>query len=119
MQLSIHNSLNMKRTYLDAYEFYKKRYHDNIILFHVGCEYLAFEDDGVVVSKANNDSISYFKDENGGSFYSFDEDNLRAMLYRLRVLYDLPVTLIEYRNENGMFDVPKVKQIMQDMKDDY
>lgn len=41
------------------------------------------------------------------------------MCYKLRNIAQLPVTVVEYRDSTGSFTVPKVKQILQDMEDDY
>lgn len=33
----------MKHEYLEAYEFYKRQYPNNVILFHIGCVYVNFD----------------------------------------------------------------------------
>lgn len=108
----------MKEDYSAAYEFYKRQYPNSVILFHIGYSYYAFESDAYVVADLDSFSIFYSREEDY-CWYDFHQYKLDVMCYKLRNIAELPVTVVEYRNNIGSFDVPKVKQILQDMEDDY
>lgn len=50
--------------------------------------------------------------------YRFPENKLMDVLQKLQDT-GLSVHIIEYRNANGEFVIPKVKQILDDMEADY
>ena len=104
----------MKKEYLAAYEFYKRQYHNNCILFHIGNKYLAFEEDVSTISRICRRFI-WHKDY---SWCEFLQEMLEDTCYKLSI-NNIPVTIVDYRNSFGVFDIPKVKQIMQDIEDDY
>ena len=108
----------MKEEYLEAYEFYKRQYPSSIILFHIGNGYYAFEDDAFVVAETDGFSVLYSHEEQY-HWYDFCQDELEAVCDKLRNIAQKPVTVVEYRNSLGSFDIPKVKQILQDIWDDY
>lgn len=108
----------MKENYLTAYEFYKRQYPGGVILFHVSNGYYAFEDDAFVVADVDGYSVLYNREEHY-HWYDFHQDELETMCYKLRNIAQISVTIVDYRNSQGSFDVPKVKQILQDMEDDY
>ena len=108
----------MKEDYLAAYEFYKRQYPNSVILFHIDNGYYAFESDAFVVADIDGFSVLYNREEDY-HWYDFHQDELEAMCYKLRNIAELPVTVVEYRDSTGSFTVPKVKQILQDMEDDY
>lgn len=101
----------MKHEYLEAYEFYKRQYPNNVILFHIGCVYVNFD----TMVNVGGYLCSRGWDR---QWRCFHQNKLEEILLGLRK-YNIPVTVVEYRNEQGSFDVPKVKQILQDMEDDY
>lgn len=108
----------MKEDYLAAYEFYKRQYPNSVILFHIGEGYYAFESDAYVMAELDGFSIIYSREEDY-HWYDFHQSELETMCYKLRNIAELPVTVVEYRDSAGSFTVPKVKQILQDMEDDY
>lgn len=108
----------MKTEYLESYEFYKRQYPDSVVLFRIGSGYYAFEDDAFVVAEAGGLAVSY-NQEGRYHWHGFHQDELEAVCYNLRNFAQVPVTVMEYRNSQGAFDIPKVKQILQDMEDDY
>lgn len=109
----------MKEDYLAAYEFYKRQYPNSVILFHIGEWYCAFESDAyVMMVYLDGYSIGY-SSEGGYHWCDFHQSELEVMCNKLRNMANLPVTVVEYRNSQGSFDIPKVKQILQDMEDDY
>lgn len=108
----------MKKEYLEAYEFYKRQYPHSVILFHIGNGYYAFEDDAFVVAEIDGFSVLYSYEERY-HWYDFHQDELEVMCGKLRNIAQIPVTVVDYRNSQGSFDIPKVKQILQDMEDDY
>lgn len=89
-----------------------------MILFHIGMGYYAFEDDAYVVADIDGFSVLYSREE-GYHWYDFHQGELEAMCDKLRNIAELPVTVVEYRDSQGSFVIPKVKQILQDMEDDY
>ncbi len=107
----------MKHEYIEAYEFYKRQYPGNVILFHIGAGYYAFEDDSFVVADIDGYSISYSR-EDDYHWYDFYQDELEEMLLTMRKV-EISVTVVEHRDSDGSFNVPKVKQILQDIEDDY
>lgn len=108
----------MKEDYLAAYEFYKRQYPNSVILFHIGNGYYAFESDAYAVADVDGFSVLHNR-EDGYFWYDFHQDELDAMCYKLRNIAELPITVVEYRDNTGSFTIPKVKQILQDMEDDY
>lgn len=108
----------MKEDYLAAYEFYKRQYPNSVILFHIGEGYYAFESDAYVMAELDGFSIAYSREEDY-HWYDFHQSELEVMCNKLRDIAEFPVTVVEYRNSQGSFDIPKVKQILQDMEDDY
>jgi len=104
----------MKHEYLEAYEFYKRQYPNNVILFHIGCAYINFD----MIANIGGNSITVCSRGWGRHWYCFHQKELEKILFTLRKR-NIPVTVVEYRNEQGSFDIPKVKQILQDMEDDY
>ena len=108
----------MKEDYLAAYEFYKRQYPGGVVLFHIGNGYCALEDDAFVVADVDGDSVLYNREE-CYFWYDFHQDELETMCYKLRNIAQIPVTIVDCRNSQGSFDVPNVKQILQDMEDDY
>lgn len=108
----------MKSEYLEAYEFYKRQYPEHIILFHIKDNYCALEDDAGVVAKINSSSVLYNSKE-GYCWSNFNQNKLQLVCDKLKNIAHVPVTVIDYRNDQGSFDIPKVKQILQDMEDDY
>lgn len=108
----------MKEDYLAAYEFYKRQYPGSVILFHIGNCYCVFEDDAFIVAEVDGYSVLYNCEDNY-HWYDFHQDELEVMCYKLRNIAQRPVTVVDYRNSKGSFDIPKVKQIIQDMEDDY
>lgn len=107
----------MKKEYLEAYEFYKGQHPGNIILFHIGYGYYAFEDDAFVVSEIDGCSVLYNIEE-CYYWYDFHQNELMMMCNKLRAA-NFSLTVVDYRNSQGSFDIPKVKQILQDIEDDY
>lgn len=108
----------MKEDYLAAYEFYKRQHPDSIILFHIINGYYAFEDDAFIVADIDGYSVMYSHEE-GYHWYDFHQDELEVMCYKLRNDGLFPVIIVDYRDSNGEFNIPKVKQILQDIEDDY
>lgn len=108
----------MKKIYLEAYEFYKRQHPGCVILFHIGNSYYAFEDDAFVVADAVCLAVLYDPEEKY-HWYDFHQDELEMTCYMLRNKFNQPVTTVDYRDEDGSFNIPKVKQILQDMEDDY
>lgn len=109
----------MKEDYLAAYEFYKRQYPNSVILFHIGEWYYAFENDAYVMQHYTDGCSIGYDNEGGYHWYDFHQSELEVMCNKLRNIAELPVTIVEYRNSQGSFDIPKVKQILQDMEDDY
>ena len=108
----------MKKEYLEAYEFYKRQHPGSVILFHMGNSYYAFENDAWIVAKMEECYAAYNYEEEY-YWYRFHQDALESMCSNLRNIAQTPVTVVDYRNSQGSFDIPKVKQILQDMEDDY
>lgn len=105
----------MNSVYFEAYDFYKKQYAPNLVLFHVGSRYEAYEDDAERLAQVLNNVVL---SRHQLRFCDFPEEALEEIILLL-LQADIPVSTIEYRNEQGSFSIPKVKQIMQDIEDDY
>lgn len=104
----------MKGFHIEAYQFYKKEY-AGIILFHVGKNYETYLDDALCLWKMEPPGTAH-QDKN--FMYRFPENKLTDILQRLGEM-GLSAYIIEYRNADGEFDIPKVKQILDDMEADY
>ncbi len=104
----------MKGFHIKAYQFYKKEY-AGIILFHVGKNYETYLDDALCLWEILLPGTEH-QDRN--SMYRFPENKLMDVLQKLQDT-GLSVHIIEYRNANGEFAIPKVKQILDDMEADY
>lgn len=104
----------IKGFHIEAYKFYKKEY-AGIILFHVGVNYEAYLDDALSVWKVRHPNVNPKSDI---TICRFSENKLMDVLQKLQE-QGLPVHIVEYRNSDGEFDVPKVKQIIEDMEADY
>ena len=108
----------MKKYYLEAYEFYKRQYLGNVILFHIDKSYRAFEDDAIILAAIDNKLACYITNQDG-RYYEVSQDRLEEMCHKLCNISEMSVTIVDYRNSQGVFDVPKVKQILADIEDDY
>lgn len=105
----------MDSLYFEAYRFYKKRYAQGLVLFHVGSQFEAYEDDAICLSKSFNAPL-YFHGQL--KYYRFPDDMLDEVVSHL-VQATIPVHIIEFRDSFGAFVVPKVNQVLKDMEDDY
>lgn len=109
----------MKNSILEAYDFYKRQYGCGIILFHIGQEYMAFKEDAMIVANLLEPRCIELPLVDDIPAYSFNQDLLDEMVEILYGKYGISFTIIEYRDENGSYCLPKVKQILQDIEDDY
>lgn len=96
--------------------FYRKSHANCVLLFHVGSEYIGYDDDAIVLSGLLNDKTIEHADNH--KLLKFPENQLEDVIHRL-VQSALPVSWVEYRDENGNYVLPKVKQVLADRKDDY
>lgn len=96
--------------------FYRKSYTNSVLLFHVGFSYVAYDNDAVIVNELLNDVIIEKIDNH--EQLKFPDDRLEDVILRL-AQNNIAVHWIDYRDENGNFVIPKVKQILSDMEDDY
>lgn len=108
----------MRKEYNEVYEFYKRQYQGHIVLFHIGDYYYAFNEDVKIVLKADRHlkRVDYEVDLVSVKFH---QNRLVDMWGKIHKITQAPITSIEYRNKSGVYDIPKVKQILQDMEDDY
>lgn len=111
----------MKEKYLKAYEFYKTQYPESVLLFHIGNSYYAFQSDACIVANIKECCLSCLSCNYKEDLYwcGCHQDQLENICSQLRKQARVAVTIVDYRNSQGSFDVPKVKQILQDMEDDY
>lgn len=92
---------------LKAYRFYKSLYANNMILFRIMRFFEAYEDDAIfLASFLQLSDVSYDID---AKIFRFDAERLDEVLRALKES-DVPVTIVSYRNTNGIFMVNKVKQ---------
>lgn len=101
--------------YYEVYDFYKKLYAEERILFHVNSNYVAICDDSHIVADVLKIPID--KSERI-DLCRFSDVLLEDAISKL-VQASVPIRIIEYRGISGQFEFPKVKQILQDMADDY
>lgn len=101
--------------YQEVYSFYKKRYTDGVVLFHIGTEMKAYFKDAKKVSEILSWNHRYPGDLLS---VSFQYSQLKPLLDRL-IHTGMTVHIVEYRNNNGDFVLPEVKQILRDIEDDY
>lgn len=105
----------MDNLYIEAYKFYKNEYAHGLVLFHIHSYFEAYEDDAVQLGTSLNLPIQL---KEGVKFCSFPDYELKNTLLFL-VQSDIPVKVIEYRDANGTFSIPKVKHILEDEEMDY
>lgn len=105
----------MKNLYQEVYRFYKERYPDGVVLFHIGTEMVAYFEDAVRVSDV---LCSPYRTPRDLVKASFQYASLARNLNRL-VRTGMAVHLVEYRDSNGVFTLPEVKQILSDTEADY
>lgn len=105
----------MNNLYIEAYCFYKKQYAPNIVLFHVASRFETYMDDAEYISRVLNLPMCSKCQMPCCGFPDIYLQDALTLLIRVGI----PVSIVEYRNKDGSFDVPKVKQILQDMEDDY
>ena len=101
----------MDNLYIEAYKFYKNDYAHGLVLFHIE----AYEDDAIQLGAVLNIPVHL---QEGVKFCSFPDYELENTLLFL-VQIGISVKTIEYRDENGVFAIPKVKQILDDIEADY
>ena len=96
--------------------FYRKTHANFVLLFHVDSYYMAFNDDAVILKELlNNVPI----EKVGHHIQLKFPDNELSNVIQLFAQRTIPVKWIEYRDDNGNFILPKVKQILADLEDDY
>ena len=105
----------MDNLYIEAYKFYKNDYAHGLVLFHIQSPFEAYEDDAIQLGAALNLPVHL---QEGVKFCSFPDYELENTLLFL-VQIGISVKTIEYRDENGVFAIPKVKQILDDIEADY
>ena len=98
----------MDNLYIEAYKFYKNDYAHGLVLFHIQSHFEAYEDDAIQLGAALNLPVHL---QEGVKFCSFPDYELENTLLFL-VQIGISVNTIEYRDENGVFAIPKVKQIL-------
>lgn len=105
----------MGNLYKKAYLFYKNLYANSLILFHIATEFQAYEDDAIYLAQILNEPVLYKHEIKCCSFPDYALEDMLLLLVQMNI----PVQVIEYRDSNGLFTVPKVKQIMDDILEDY
>ena len=106
----------MDNLYIEAYKFYKSEYAHGLVLFHIQSHFEAYEDDAIQLGAVLNLPVHL---QEGVKFCSFPDYELENILLFLQPLDRLSKLKIEYRDENGVFAIPKVKQILDDIEADY
>lgn len=100
----------------DALNYYRNIEHVNgLVLFHVKNCFVSYQDDAeklICLCDVNIDK------KDGLLSSSFPEEQLQTLLPKISD-YSKGVHIVEYRNEYGIFDIPKVKQILDDQGIDY
>lgn len=113
--------IEVRKELFEAYDYFKKKYNSDVILFHIGPNYYAIKSDVQFVAKADDCAAFYgdFENDDWYEWCGFSERDLKIMCYRLRHIASASVTIIDFRDEGGYFIVSKVKQIIKDMECDY
>ena len=91
----------MDNLYIEAYKFYKSEYAHGLVLFHIQSRFEAYEDDAIQL----------------GAVLNLPVHLQNTLLFLVQI--GISVKTIEYRDENGVFAIPKVKQILDDIEADY
>ena len=104
----------MDNLYIEAYKFYKSEYAHGLVLFHIQSYFEAYEDDAIQLGTVLNLPVHL---KEGVKFCGFPDYELENTLLFL-VQIGISVKTIEYRDENGIFSIPKVKQILDDIEVD-
>jgi len=100
----------------EVLRFYRKSHANCVLLFHIGSNYISYDNDAIVLSGLlNNKTIEHIDNHKQ---LKFPENQLEDVIHRL-VQNAIPVFWVEYRDDNGNFVLPKVKQILADMEADY
>ena len=87
----------------------------NISNVYIQSRFEAYEDDAIQLGAVLNLPVHL---QEGVKFCSFPDYELENTLLFL-VQIGISVKTIEYRDENGVFAIPKVKQILDDIEADY
>lgn len=96
--------------------FYRKTHANYVLLFHVDSYYVAYNNDATVLNELLNNGSTEIVDNH--IQFKFPDKDL-ANVIQLFAQRTIPVKWIEYRDDNGNFVLPKVKQILADLEDDY
>lgn len=67
----------MNGIYFEAYDFYKKQYAPNLVLFHIGSRYEAYEDDAECLAQVLNNILLF---RQGLRFCDFPETALKEIV---------------------------------------
>lgn len=105
----------MNSLYLEAYRFYKEQYAPNVILFHISSQFECYLDDAECLAQALAMPLCR---RHYLPCLSFSDKSLEECV-SLLLQADVPFTIVEYRAANGVYTIPKVKQILLDIESDY
>lgn len=105
----------MKSLYQAVYAFYKKAYPSGVVLFRVGTQVEAYAEDAQIVSGITGIQLHVSRDLVLCRF----QYSMLAEWLDVLVQAGMKVHIVEYRNPNGIFVLPEVKQILSDYEDDY
>lgn len=94
----------------EACLFYKSIY-SGVVLFRVANNYEAYGEDVKILSELYAGTI-----ENDRIVY---DETVFNKLFSALSEAGVTVNIVQYRAANGNFELPKVKQILQEMEDDY
>lgn len=99
---------------LEAYHYYKAQYPDHVILFHLEGRYECYMQDAGTVEELHEYRYIYVENETA----IISEPKITNVVISL-INRGVMVKIIEYRDNNGKYNIPKVKQIRNDSEMDY
>ena len=100
----------------EVYRYYKNRYPNFIVLFHIGDMYEAYEEDAVKISSITGYLI--FRDQDNFDLLSFPKSFLAYFVEKISD-NGLGAKVVSYMGENGICVLPDIKKIEENRKNDY
>ena len=101
----------MDKKQIEAYNYYRRLYPGDIVLYHIGDSYVALGDDAVAVAQSLVGNAKDVTDE--CKIPSDDVD----IISRLGEFFQL--RMIDYRNRDGDLDFPDIQELEKERSEDF
>lgn len=101
----------MKPKQIEVYRYYKQLYPEAIVLFHIGTNHVSIFEDAVAVAKTligNADGVT-----DKFEFPYGDTDSIMTLGESFQI------HMVDYRNDDGVFDFPDIQRLQREKDEDY